>query len=726
MKTKRLFEGLRYCLILHSAFFILHCHAALQRSWQVDAGAGCFADLKPVFHGEELTLRADFVDSNGRPFALPEGDWKLYFQTNGMDSLYYGPFPATASSNSVSAVFSPTNDPGAAQITGYLSLPGFIYHAAFRLRFLPSPGATPNAIPLPVQRLDFDAIEIANAPWPAEIAAATNALAAATAAHKWPWSSITNAPVSWAWSAITGKPTTWAWSAITGKPTTWAWSAISGKPSWIGDTKPGYSASEVGALPAVDWGAGEYAITNHIIMNNTYLGLYGSSPFAGAIFYYPYDASSTNEWVMDMGIDYESSIGYGNDPIPGSYDFRTYLQFRTGIYPDEIVSKLYPDGTDVATHQAITNAIADAAAEVVARFDDVFDAIADAAPADYANVSNLAYSALQSETDPTIKAWAKAASKPSYTAQEVGAAPASLSTTVTTINGKVAALETWSVGDDTQLRVEQAGQTNATLAVLYTNKVMYASAVAESNTLAKAEATTVAHITALAEAIDATKADKSWGDYTSGGAPSPADTLIIEKEKVAVTGGGNFSYIESSTGGYWVMAVSLGSRWTLSSLADAQNPNNPSSITLYDGNGNAVQTVTSTATREAYAVSGEQYIYCDSSGANDVITLVYPVVADIAPTIEFAPTPDSAFAAADQYPAYVGSVVASGASGMWTNTVTMVGHPGQGFFKGKYVKAGSSYTAFDKPIGLSEIVIDGTNYTMHVEVINGKKHIILD
>ena len=44
-------------------------------------------------------------------------------------------------------------------------------------------------------------------------------------------------------------------------------------------------------------------------------------------------------------------------------------------------------------------------------------------PPDYSNVSNKAMNALQSytETDPTIPGWAKAASKPTYTAAEVGA-----------------------------------------------------------------------------------------------------------------------------------------------------------------------------------------------------------------------------------------------------------------------------------------------------------------
>lgn len=49
--------------------------------------------------------------------------------------------------------------------------------------------------------------------------------------------------------------------------------------------------------------------------------------------------------------------------------------------------------------------------------------VAAAVPGNYMTVSNKAMTAVQKETDPTIKAWAKAAAKPSYTASEVGAVP---------------------------------------------------------------------------------------------------------------------------------------------------------------------------------------------------------------------------------------------------------------------------------------------------------------
>ena len=46
-----------------------------------------------------------------------------------------------------------------------------------------------------------------------------------------------------------------------------------------------------------------------------------------------------------------------------------------------------------------------------------------ATPADYEEVKSKALSAIQVESDPTVPAWAKSATKPTYTAREVGALP---------------------------------------------------------------------------------------------------------------------------------------------------------------------------------------------------------------------------------------------------------------------------------------------------------------
>jgi len=306
---------------------------------------------------------------------------------------------------------------------------------------------------------------------------------------------------------------------------------------------------------------------------------------------------------------------------------------------------------------------------------------------------------------------------------------------VAAVSSKVETLETWAIGDETSLTVREAGTTNATLEIAYTNKTLYASANEHTNTLNAAKAYTDGKAVEIAAATDAAlagKANRAWGETTSGGAPSPEDTLVIEKKKVALTGGGNFSYLESSTGGYWVMSISLGSTWTLESLADAQNPDVPATATFRDADGNAVYTVTSTGSREVYAVSGEQYIKVATVDGNDVITLTYPVATSEHPTSQYIPAlemlktgGDYAEATAANWPDYIQSTAWSGQSGQWVCTITMKGCPGRGFFRAKYTKEGTVYTHFTKPLGLSSVTIGNVTYTVTVETVNGKKLMVL-
>lgn len=306
---------------------------------------------------------------------------------------------------------------------------------------------------------------------------------------------------------------------------------------------------------------------------------------------------------------------------------------------------------------------------------------------------------------------------------------------VAAISSKVETLETWAIGDETSLAVREAGTTNATLEIAYNNKTLYASANEHTNTLNAAKAYTdgkTADIVAATDAALAGKANRAWGETTSGGAPSPEDTLVIEKKKVALTGGGNFSYLESSTGGYWVMSISLGSTWTLESLADAQNPDVPATATFRDADGNAVYTVTSSGSREVYAVSGEQYIEIATVDGNDVITLTYPVAASEHPTSQYIPAlemlktgGDFAEATAANWPDYIQSTAWSGQSGQWVCTITMKGQPGCGFFRAKYTKEGTVYTHFTKPLGFSTVTIGNVTYTVTVETVNGKKLMVL-
>jgi len=299
---------------------------------------------------------------------------------------------------------------------------------------------------------------------------------------------------------------------------------------------------------------------------------------------------------------------------------------------------------------------------------------------------------------------------------------------VTSLSNKVGVIESWALGDDVKLVVADAGSSNATLTVAYTNATMYSSVVDSSGTVARANAYTDATATAVTAAVGEMFDTLAWGRTTSGGAPSPEDTLVVEKKSLTLTGGGGYSYLESSQGGYWVAAVTLGTKWTWESLAEAQDPSNPATLTLRDAEGNAVQTVTSTSSREVYAVDGEMDISINQSGVDDVITIPYAINSPDCPELLFAPalTNDVGFLASTNWPSYIRSVVPSGSSGAWTNTVTMVGRPATGFFRAKYVQPGTVYTRYDKPLGIEQLYIAGTNYNVSVENVNGRKLLVLE
>ena len=76
--------------------------------------------------------------------------------------------------------------------------------------------------------------------------------------------------------------------------------------------------------------------------------------------------------------------------------------------------------------------------------EDVALAVAAAEPGNYAAVSNAAMTALQSESDPTVPAWAKAPERPAYTASDVGAATVA-DATLTPVYSQTPTFSEWIV-----------------------------------------------------------------------------------------------------------------------------------------------------------------------------------------------------------------------------------------------------------------------------------------
>jgi len=144
-------------------------------AWDAEASAARPAQAD-VYRGETVALRPAFLE-RGAPADTNGAAFTLYWQTNGMGAAWWSD-PTNAFR------WTPARDCGAAAYTLFIrcdTAAGASYRANARLRMLDSPGAEPNALPLPVPSIDFSAVIVTNAPWvtAADWASGSNALASA-------------------------------------------------------------------------------------------------------------------------------------------------------------------------------------------------------------------------------------------------------------------------------------------------------------------------------------------------------------------------------------------------------------------------------------------------------------------------------------------------------------------------------------------------------------------
>ena len=170
----------RSAIAASNLILALAAPAAVPVRWTVETSRAQPAAFEQ-YAGTSIEFEA-LLNSYGRPLAV-EGEPRLYWQTNGMGSAWWSA-PASASGSVLRASWTPAMETGARAYSCFIGVAGTVYSAAFQLRLRPSPGAAPNALELPAPRIDFAAVEVANAPWLSEesdptVPAATNALASA-------------------------------------------------------------------------------------------------------------------------------------------------------------------------------------------------------------------------------------------------------------------------------------------------------------------------------------------------------------------------------------------------------------------------------------------------------------------------------------------------------------------------------------------------------------------
>ena len=180
--------------ILLLSISILPASASVPLKWHVETSRVQPATFE-AYQGETLDFEAT-LQSYGKPLAAPS-EYAFYWQTNGMGSAWWvrpcrngEAVSSPLHTNVLFATWTPDMDVGSKAYTCFIGQTGTVYHAAFQLRLRPSPGATPNELPLPQKVIDFARVTVLNPPWPDS--SVTNGLR-----HIDDLSYVTTAPGGW-------------------------------------------------------------------------------------------------------------------------------------------------------------------------------------------------------------------------------------------------------------------------------------------------------------------------------------------------------------------------------------------------------------------------------------------------------------------------------------------------------------------------------------------------
>ena len=174
---------------------------------------------------------------------------------------------------------------------------------------------------------------------------------------------------------------------------------------------------------------------------------------------------------------------------------------------------------------------------------------------------------IPAETDPTVPEWAKDPTPPSYSAADVGAAPASIVPVLTSVSNDAA---TAKLNSETALRIVLG----ESVWFAVTNYMRTAEGVIPSLQLwevrdgatnlvydSREEITNTvrALTTELRTELESRIPSKAWGNYQSDGTdnPQPGEVAIINPPTIILTGGGTFNkYIEVGDSSVWVLQSS--------------------------------------------------------------------------------------------------------------------------------------------------------------------------
>ena len=535
-----------------------------------------------AYRGETLELSARML-RGGRPFEVPLEGAALYWQTNGMGSAYWAA-SASCASNVLSAVWSPTNDVGAATYNCFIGEPGGSYRAAFRLRLLDSPGASPNSFPLPVARLDFAAVEVANAPYydkaeteakivelapaPGNYAAVSNAAvhAAATNAlqdtalesHASQLSQLSQSLDAKADKKRQGELLSFDWLNTT-DDCTLEFDQESEGWNWHGSIRQGglyksfrlcYDDAWLFKSWVIMLGGQEpdWQYTNNVPRTRTALK-FGQT-----------NLIRTNETWAEYPIVYADELASAtNGLLRGEYAALTNnAAFTSAVAavspPTDISGKQdnLPYPTNAIPYAAISGKPSLATVATSGSYNDLSNKpTIPTVPTNVSSFNNDAgYLTGYTESDPTIKSWAKANTKPTYTAAEVGAATAEDVYRIVAGTNVLLVVTNYNSAVHAPLMSLQHLDPDTGEYVVYWNESRR-HGITLTNAMEHADAA----VAAERARADAAYAPRAWSGTTSGlGADAPPGVTWISTPETVIAGGYEYEKVVTSAGAVWVLA----------------------------------------------------------------------------------------------------------------------------------------------------------------------------
>ena len=346
------------------------------------------------------------------------------------------------------------------------------------------------------------------------------------------------------------------------------------------------------------------------------------------------------------------------------------------------------------------------------------------------------------ESDPTVPAWAKAASKPTYTASDVGAATSTDISTAIANAGHLTQTaadaayypktsgDAWSSywdGDDVRVTVTNYDSA-ANLPSLYLEQ--RTNETAQATNSFKTVWREMAHWeqflgtnwswrtewsgfqawkTAVAAELDE-KADRAWGYYDSHtGNYSPDGYTMISSPNVMIAANMSYQKTVTTSAEVWVLT--------------ANEPYEPTGIStnggfqIRDADGNVQLEIVKgdkvTAAAQANAVT------VDGTTTPQTLVVTYNIIAGTHPTAEVCLDLAAANWKAETAADCPATVAWSGDSGAYVARITPNAATTKCFVKATYQRGGDTYINNRCAVGMSQLVLNGTTYNLGTATIDG-------